>query len=68
MSKSQFRKSLDKRQRMPNGITGYTRDLDDHTTTMWPVELKCPRNDKHKIMRSTHKYYCHECGIYWDDQ
>lgn len=68
MSKSQFRKTLAKRQRMPNGITGYTRDLPSAATSMWAVNLKCPRDNKHEITRSAHKYYCLDCGVYWEDK
>jgi hypothetical protein len=60
-------KSEDKRISVMKGLglpSGKINDLDDSGVTMHYLDKTCPKG--HIMSASGRRYYCYECGVYWN--
>lgn len=51
---------------LPFNPTGKIEALPSVATTMYTSTARCPRKVDHIVTESSHRFYCRQCGNYWD--
>ena len=46
--------------------TGETKEVPRHDTMWFADWVTCPNDATHKIVESRLRYYCRDCGVWWE--